>query len=68
MVSRKLLAFFFLLSGIMPDSELSCLVFPPFGLSEMYWPLFHHCLPRTHSLSQQKSIAIGTKDAFFMVA
>ncbi len=21
----------------MPDLELSCLVFPPFGLSEMYW-------------------------------
>src|SRR5438874_11918334 len=22
----------------MPDLELSCLLFPPFGLSEMYWP------------------------------
>ncbi len=43
--------FCFLLSGIMPDSELSCLVFPPFGLSEMYWPQgpypHIHILPRS---------------------
>src|SRR6266567_3664292 len=33
--TSKAPCFFFLLSGIMPDLELSCLVFPPFGLSEM---------------------------------
>ena len=31
-VHRKLLGFFFFLSGSMPDRELSCLVFPPFVL------------------------------------
>ena len=31
-VHRKLLGFFFFLSGSMPDRELSCLLFPPFVL------------------------------------
>src|ERR1700730_7776703 len=37
----------FLLSGILPDLELSCLVFPLLALSEMYWA--QGPLPHPHS-------------------
>src|SRR6266550_9430348 len=56
--TSKAPCFFFLLSGSMPDAELSCLVFPPFGLSEMYCPLW---LPvRAHNHLSSPSLLLST--------